>query len=88
MIISVPDPEVIQHIEEPESKSPKLEIKMLIGEERKGWLNFTTGMEKCSEKFNRPVPDQATVNIDIMLLILHQEPPECQKWLTTITFTL
>ena len=68
MIVCVPDPEVIRHIEEAESKSPTLKVKMIVGEERKGWLNFTTGMEKSSEKFNRPVSDQATVNTDIMLL--------------------
>ena len=68
MIVCVPDPEVIQHIEESESKSPTLKVKMMIGEERKGWLNFTTGMEVSSEKFSRPVSDQATVNTDIMLL--------------------
>lgn len=68
MIVCVPDPDVIQHIEESESKSPTLKVKMMIGEERKGWLNFTTGMEMSSEKFRRPVSDQATVNTDIMLL--------------------
>jgi acetyl-CoA synthetase len=68
MIVCVPDPDVIQHIEESESKSPTLKVKMMIGEERKGWLNFTTGMEMSSEKFSRPVSDQATVNTDIMLL--------------------
>jgi len=68
MIVCVPDPEVIQHIEEAESKSPTLKVKMIVGEERNGWLNFTTGMQKSSEKFTRPVSDHATVNTDIMLL--------------------
>jgi acetyl-CoA synthetase len=68
MIVCVPDPEVIQHIEESESKSPTLKIKMMIGEERNGWLNFTKGMEMSSEMFSRPVSDQSTINTDIMLL--------------------
>ena len=68
MIVCVPDTEVIQHIEESESKSPTLKIKMMIGEERNGWLNFTKGMEMSSEKFSRPVSDQYTINTDIMLL--------------------
>ena len=68
MIVCVPDPEVIQHIEESESKSPTLKVKMMIGEDRKGWLNFTKGLEKSSENFIRPVSDQATTNADIMLL--------------------
>ena len=33
-----------------------------------GWLNFTAGMEKSSEKFVRPAEDEATLNSDIMLL--------------------
>jgi acetyl-CoA synthetase len=68
MIVCVPDPEVIQHIEESESKSPTLKIKMIIGEEREGWLNFTKGMEMSSENFSRPTAEQATANTDIMLL--------------------
>jgi acetyl-CoA synthetase len=68
MIVCVPDPEVIRHIEESESKSPTLKLKVVIDQERKGWLNFTKGMENSSEIFIRPVSDQATVNSDIMLL--------------------
>jgi acetyl-CoA synthetase len=68
MIVCVPDPEVIQHIEESESKSPTLKLKVVIDQERIGWLNFTKGMENSSEIFIRPVSDQATVNSDIMLL--------------------
>ena len=54
MIVCLPDPEVIQHIEESESKSPTLKHKVMIGEERNGWLNFTKGMENSSENFIRP----------------------------------
>jgi len=68
MIVCLPDHEVIQHIEESESKSPTLKLKVMIGEERNGWLNFTKGMENSSENFIRPVSDQATENSDIMLL--------------------
>ncbi len=68
MIVCMPDPEVIQHIEESESKSSTLKLKVMISEERQGWLNFTKGMENSSESFIRPVSDQATVNTDIMLL--------------------
>ena len=68
MIVCVPDPEVIKHIEESESKSPTLKLKVVVGEDRKGWKNFTKGMNDSSDKFIRPVSDQATVNTDIMLL--------------------
>jgi acetyl-CoA synthetase len=68
MIVSVPDQDVIQHIDEAEDKSPMLKQKVILGEERKGWLNFTEGMEKSSDNFARPVQDEATNNSDIMLL--------------------
>jgi acetyl-CoA synthetase len=68
MIVCIPDSEVIRHIEESEEKSPTLKLKMMICEDKEGWLNFTKGMEKSPEKFVRPVSDQATSNSDIMLL--------------------
>jgi acetyl-CoA synthetase len=68
MIVCVPDPEVIQHIEEAEGKSPTLKTKVMIGEDRKGWLNFTSELEKSSDNFIRPTGKEATSNTDIMLL--------------------
>jgi acetyl-CoA synthetase len=68
MIVCLPDPMVIQHIEEAESKSPTLKYKVMIDETHEGWLNFTEGMEKSSENFERPAKNEATVNKDIMLL--------------------
>jgi acetyl-CoA synthetase len=68
MIVCLPDPEVIMHIEESESKSPTLKYKVVVGEDRNGWLNFTTGMANSPEKFIRTVSDEATANNDIMLL--------------------
>jgi len=68
MIVCVPDPIVIEHIEESESKSPTLKHKVVIGETKDGWLNYTVEMEKSSDVFIRPVSNEATVNSDIMLL--------------------
>jgi acetyl-CoA synthetase len=68
MIVCLPDQEVIRHIEEAESKSPTLKHKVMVGEEREGWLNFTDGMEKSPEEFVRPLLNEATRNSDIMLL--------------------
>ena len=68
MIVSVPDPEVILHIEESEAQSPTLKNKVIIGENRKGWLNFTTEIEKQSEVYIKPTGKDSTVNEDIMLL--------------------
>jgi acetyl-CoA synthetase len=68
MIVCIPDPLVIQHIEESESASPTLKYKVVVGADREGWLNFTDGMEKSPDEFIRPSGDEATVNTDIMLL--------------------
>lgn len=68
MIVSVPDPLVIQHIEEAESQSPTLKYKMLIDRDAEGWINFTRGMEGSPEEFSRPVIEKGTRNDDIMLL--------------------
>ena len=68
MIVCVPDPEVIRHIEAAEDKSPTLKVKALIGEDREGWLNFNAGMESCSDEFVRPKGADMTRNDDVMLL--------------------
>jgi acetyl-CoA synthetase len=68
MIVCVPEPEVIQHVEEAEPSTPSMVRKALIGENREGWLNFTTGMEKSPETFVRPTGKDASSNQDIMLL--------------------
>ncbi len=68
MIVCVPELDVIQHVEESEPKSPTFKVKALVGEDRDGWLNFNSGMDGSSDKFQRPQGDQATQNNDIMLL--------------------
>ncbi len=68
MIVCIPDPLVIQHIEEAESASPTLKKKVVVGMDRDGWLNFTDGLDKSSEIFVRPTEEEATINTDIMLL--------------------
>lgn len=68
MIVCVPDPNVTGHIEESESSSPTLKYKAVLGMNREGWLNFTEGMEKSPELFERPTGEDATANSDIMLL--------------------
>ncbi len=68
MIVCIPDPLVIQHIEESESSSPTLKYKVAVGLKRDGWLDLTEGMDKSPEIFERPVADEGTSNSDIMLL--------------------
>jgi acetyl-CoA synthetase len=68
MIVSVNEPEVIQHIEESEKNSPTLKIKALLGQDRKGWYNFTDELDKASEVLKRPQGREATKNTDMMLI--------------------
>lgn len=68
MVVSVSDPQVIAHIEDAEKKSPTMKYKALIGGQKEGWLDFTTGLEEASSDFERPTDDQKTTNDDISLL--------------------
>jgi acetyl-CoA synthetase len=68
MIVSVNEENILTRIEESESRSPSLKQKVVIAQDRAGWLNFTTGMKNSSEIFIRPVKEKSTGNEDIMLL--------------------
>jgi acetyl-CoA synthetase len=68
MIVCVPDPIVMQHIEDSQSFSPSLLHKVLIGQDKKGWINFSKGVDESPEVFARPAPEDAVKNDDTMLL--------------------
>jgi acetyl-CoA synthetase len=67
MIVCVPDPLVIQHVEEAVEKSPTLKHKAVIGETREGWINLTQEMEKAPDIFTRQKDNEAELS-DTMLL--------------------
>ncbi len=68
MIVCVPDPEVIKHVEDAQTKSPSLIYKALIGESKDGWIDFTKSIDEASNVFERPQGDLASQNNDISLL--------------------
>ncbi|HUW40891.1 MAG TPA: AMP-binding protein [Rectinemataceae bacterium] len=68
MIVTVADSEVQAHVDEAQADSPSLKAKACLGGARSGWLDFTAGVEKASEKFLRPTGARANRNGDIMLL--------------------
>ncbi|MGA7722090.1 MAG: AMP-binding protein [Ignavibacteriaceae bacterium] len=68
MIVSVPDPEVIMHIEEAEKNSPTLKHKALICQSREGWINLTEEIEKAPDTFVKPEKNLAAGINDIMLI--------------------
>jgi acetyl-CoA synthetase len=68
MIVCLDEEETMLRIEESEIKSPALKQKAVINVNRKGWLNFTSGMNNSSEIFERPGKEKCSCNEDIMLL--------------------
>jgi acetyl-CoA synthetase len=68
MIVSVPDPDVIERIENARKKSPSLKQVALIGQDRGGWLNFTDKTERAAADFTRPSGPDSSQNTDTMLL--------------------
>ena len=68
MVVCVPDPEVIKHVEDAQSKCPSLIYKALICESKDGWIDFTKAVDEASNVFERPQGDQASQNDDISLL--------------------
>ncbi|MGO8695426.1 MAG: AMP-binding protein [Rectinemataceae bacterium] len=68
MIVTVGDAEVQARVDEAQPLSPTLVAKAALGVTREGWLDFSSGVEKASEKFVRPGGDRGSRNDDIMLL--------------------
>ena len=69
MIITVPDEDVLHHIEEASPSSPSLLYKVVIGGgHQEAWISFDNGVEAASSNFTRPSGDLSTTNTDISLL--------------------
>ncbi len=68
MIVCVNEPEVIQHVEEAQTKSPSLQAKALVGGSREDWFDFHRELELASSDFEKPTGNDASQNSDIMLL--------------------
>jgi len=68
MIVTVSEDEVIKHVEDAIPQSPTLKTKAAVGQQREGWLDLSSELEKASDEFKRPTGSEATTNNDIMLL--------------------
>lgn len=68
MIVTVPDEEVLHHIEEASPSSPSLLYKVVIGDHQEGWISFDNGVTAASSNFIRPSGNLSTANTDISLL--------------------
>ena len=67
-VICVDDPFVIEQIEAAEPEVPSLKNKIIILEDRDGWLKLEDELEKFSDVFGRPSGDGATTAYDTMLV--------------------
>ena len=67
MIVAVNEEGVASHVENALSESETVEKLILVSGERKGWIDFESGIEKASP-FKKPEGDLASANDDISLL--------------------
>ncbi len=68
MILCVNDPDVIQHVEESQSKSPSLKVKSALGVKRKGWFDFNKEIDRHHNHFPKPEGAHASTKGDTLLL--------------------
>jgi acetyl-CoA synthetase len=68
MVVTVPEDEVISHIEDSLDKSPSLKFKALVYGNKEGWYNLSEEIEKASADFERPQGEEATCCNDTCLL--------------------
>lgn len=68
MVVTVPEDEVIRHIEDSLEKSPSLKYKVLAYGNKEGWYNLNDEIENASETFERPIGKEATSCDDTCLL--------------------
>ncbi|MGI6168906.1 MAG: AMP-binding protein [Christensenellales bacterium] len=68
MIVCTAEGDVAEHVAAAAPESVTLELMVMVGGQREGFLDFGRGMEAQSDVFQRPVGDEATHNEDMMLL--------------------
>jgi acetyl-CoA synthetase len=68
MIITVAEAAVMDCVDAAQKDSPSLKIKAAIGNDRAGWENICTIMEKSGRDFSRPTGNNASKNGDIFLI--------------------
>ena len=67
-VVCVNDPFVMEQVEAAQGDIPTLQNKILVVEQREGWLDLNEEMEKFSDEFPRPTGEEATRWDDTMLV--------------------
>lgn len=68
MIIAMAAPEVLEHVDASQPKSPTLEQKVLVGGSRPGWIDFDAQVGRADTAFTKPAGEEGPGNGDISLL--------------------
>jgi len=68
MIIAYNRPDIINHVEKSLPESPTVEMLVLVGGQREGWISYDEKMETASDYWTRPTGEENTTNNDIMLI--------------------
>jgi acetyl-CoA synthetase len=54
MIIAAADPQVLEHVDAAQARSPSLLAKVAVGGPRPGWIDFDRELAEASPRFQRP----------------------------------
>jgi acetyl-CoA synthetase len=68
MIVAVAEPEVIKHVEDSLAESPTLQLKVLVGGSREGWLDLNDEISTTPDRFSPPTGGGSTRNSDISII--------------------
>ena len=68
MIVAVAEPEVITHVEDSVAESPTLQLKVLAGGSREGWLDLNDEISTTPDRFSPPTGGGSTRNSDISII--------------------
>lgn len=67
-IVCVNDEFVLTQVQEATKEAPGIKNKILVVDDREGWMNFEREIEKFPDTFERPTGEEATKWDDIMLV--------------------
>lgn len=68
LIVCVDDPQVLEHVDASQAQSPSLELKVVVGRPRPGWISFQEAFDQAGIAFEKPQGDAAPRNDDTSLL--------------------
>ena len=67
-VVCTADGDVAHQVDLSQESCPQLKTKILVGGSREGWHDFHAEFERCSDRFDRPVGDDAVTSDDVMLM--------------------